>query len=103
VRGVVQGVGFRPFVFALAKELQLGGLVRNDSGTVMSEVEGSPEVLDRFACAVVRDAPPLARIASVESHDLEPRGDRELWIVESTIPGTPATISLPADTATCEA
>ncbi len=52
VRGVVQGVGFRPFVAGLARRLGLGGLVRNDSGAVVIEIEGPDAALDAFAAAL---------------------------------------------------
>ncbi len=58
VRGIVQGVGFRPFVYALARWHGLSGLVRNDAEGVHIEVEGSPEELDLFLLEIQEDAPP---------------------------------------------
>src|SRR5262245_20903459 len=86
VRGVVQGVGFRPFIFALASRLKLGGFVRNDAGTVVIEIEGANAAVDELARALVESAPPLARIASVEWRELAPRDEREFSIVDSTTP-----------------
>jgi len=68
VRGQVQGVGFRPFVWRLATRMDLAGTVRNDSEGVWIEVWG--ESLDVFRSALVADAPPLARIDAVEVHAL---------------------------------
>jgi len=83
VRGVVQGVGFRPFVWNLATRLGLGGLVCNTSGAVLIEVEGDRRALDAFAVALRDDAPRLARIDSVETAPLEAIGERDFRIVES--------------------
>jgi hydrogenase maturation protein HypF len=65
VRGIVQGVGFRPFVHELARRLGLGGFVRNQTGAVSIEVEGEPTTLDQFLAELTAGAPPLARIATV--------------------------------------
>ena len=83
VRGVVQGVGFRPFVWTLASRLSLAGTVRNTSGAVLIEVEGDSEAVDEFARALRDEAPRLARIDSVQSVDLEPVGEEGFRIVES--------------------
>jgi hydrogenase maturation protein HypF len=80
---VVQGVGFRPFVWNLATRLGLGGLVCNTSGAVIIEVEGDRHALDAFAVALHEDAPRLARIDSVEWEPLEATGERGFRIVES--------------------
>ncbi|NIP58153.1 MAG: carbamoyltransferase HypF, partial [Gemmatimonadetes bacterium] len=69
LRGVVQGVGFRPFVHRLAAGLGLAGSVRNEAGAVRITVEGRPPTLDAFQERLTLDAPPLARI-----HELEVRG-----------------------------
>jgi len=65
VQGVVQGVGFRPFVYRLASRLGLGGTVRNDTTGVVIDVEGEPASLDTFLQALVAEAPPLAVIERV--------------------------------------
>jgi hydrogenase maturation protein HypF len=67
VRGVVQGVGFRPFVYRLARECALKGWVRNTSWGVEIEVVGDEALLARFESALARQAPPLARIEAVAS------------------------------------
>lgn len=72
VRGVVQGVGFRPFVYRMARERGLAGWVLNHSGGVDIEVEGFPEVLDRFVADLTLEAPPLAHIAGVDVATLAP-------------------------------
>ncbi len=65
VQGIVQGVGFRPFVYRLAHELGLAGWVRNDGAGVTIEAEGTAAVLDAFVRRLRDDAPPLARVDRV--------------------------------------
>jgi hydrogenase maturation protein HypF len=65
VRGTVQGVGFRPYVFRLASELGLAGFVRNDSVSVVAEVDGEPAAVSAFLRRLVPQAPPLARVDHV--------------------------------------
>src|SRR5271157_4644378 len=70
VTGVVQGVGFRPFVHRIASELGLAGFVGNDSGAVFLEVQGEGARVAEFGRRVRTEAPPLARISSVSVTDL---------------------------------
>jgi hydrogenase maturation protein HypF len=74
VRGVVQGVGFRPFVYRLAHDHELTGWVLNHSGGVDIEVEGFPPALDAFVHDLTAKAPPLARIVGVEVTDAPSNG-----------------------------
>jgi len=70
IRGIVQGVGFRPFVYQLAKKNGLGGYVVNTSEGVDIEVEGELQKVEAFFGQIQADSPPLARITSVETHYL---------------------------------
>ncbi|MCD4690246.1 carbamoyltransferase HypF [bacterium] len=74
VRGVVQGVGFRPFVYRVAHELGLSGWVVNSSRGVIVECEGTTDELRAFERALVKDAPSLSRIDAVERDELEFQG-----------------------------
>jgi len=76
VRGQVQGVGFRPFVYGLATELGLGGWVLNDASGVVLEIQGEPGAVQRCLQRLESDAPPLARVEAleIEERPLE-RGD----------------------------
>ena len=80
VRGVVQGVGFRPHVYSLATTLDLAGAVWNDGDGVVAEVEGDPVALDTFCLRVVADAPPLAIVESAA------------WTVVDAVGGTSFTV-----------
>src|SRR5690348_15314716 len=62
VRGIVQGVGFRPFVYNLASRLRLGGFVKNQTGSLLIEVEGDVPSLDCFLAELAGKPPPLAQI-----------------------------------------
>jgi len=74
ITGVVQGVGFRPFVYRLAHDHDLTGWVLNHSGGVDIEVEGRPVALDAFLRDLSSQAPPLARIERVTTEDVSPNG-----------------------------
>jgi len=83
VRGVVQGVGFRPFVYRLAQEHNLKGWVRNTSGDVEIEVEGDEETVGSFLSDLKTEAPPMARIENVEVTFYPTKGYTEFQIGES--------------------
>ena len=100
VRGVVQGVGFRPFVYRLALETHLAGSIGNNTDGVTIEIEGAGEGIDEFLQRLRTDAPPMARIDSVAVRDLEPTGESEFRIVTSQVLGKVST-GIPADAATC--
>ena len=100
VEGIVQGVGFRPFVYALATGLGLSGFVGNDADGVFAEVEGPAEAVSKFLLALERDAPVLARIERVATTAMAPRGSRAFAIAASG-PSGPRRTLVSADTATC--
>src|SRR5689334_11557832 len=85
VRGLVQGVGFRPFVYRVAESLGLTGFVRNTAGEVEIEAEGDREKLDRFVARLSRDAPPLARVEDVRVQATPARGGRGFEIRASEV------------------
>jgi hydrogenase maturation protein HypF len=100
VTGVVQGVGFRPFVYSIAREEALAGFVGNDSRGVFIEIEGAAERLDRFLSRLRSSPPPLAAIDAIQSEDIEPVGEESFAIVESVAQAGRATPVSP-DIATC--
>jgi hydrogenase maturation protein HypF len=75
VRGIVQGVGFRPTVYRLATERGLAGWVLNDAEGVLLEVEGPSARIAEFLERLARDPPPLAAITAVETEDVPPQGE----------------------------
>lgn len=100
VRGVVQGVGFRPFVHGLASRLCLAGFVRNEPGGVSIEVEGESPSLDRFLLELTSSPPPLAQIDCLEWQSCPPCGDDRFLIQPSALAGRSQVFVSP-DIATC--
>jgi hydrogenase maturation protein HypF len=101
VRGVVQGVGFRPFVYRIAQEEGLAGYIGNDTDGVTIEIEGSPLRVEAFRKRLRAEAPPLSRIDSVSSRELVPTGESGFRIISSEVHGQVST-GIPADAATCQ-
>ncbi len=102
VRGLVQGVGFRPFVLRTAHRLGIAGRVWNTSGGVEIEAEGPPGALDALATALRNDPPPLAHVDHVEIEARETTGEADFRIVESERRAGDAALVSP-DVATCPA
>ena len=100
VRGVVQGVGFRPFVYRLAQEEGLSGSIGNDTDGVTIEVEGPEERIEAFLKRLRDEMPPLARIDSIAVSELAAIGEIGFRIVQSEVRGQVST-GIPADAATC--
>lgn len=100
VRGVVQGVGYRPFVYRLAEQEQLAGWVSNDSQGVLAEVEGDAQRVEQLIIRLRLEWPPLARVEAVEWEPLAPTGESGFAIHTSTL-GAEARTGIPADAATC--
>jgi hydrogenase maturation protein HypF len=101
VQGTVQGVGFRPFVYRLAGELDLSGFVMNDSSGVVLEVEGDGAAVGQFLTRLQREAPPLAALERVEVSERAPTGAHGFSICESPHGGR-ANAPVTPDSATCE-
>jgi len=80
VSGIVQGVGFRPFVNRLARQYALAGFVANFSGGVLVEVEGWPKDVEKFLQSLREHPPPIAVIEHVCAEDIQPIGQREFYI-----------------------
>lgn len=91
VRGVVQGVGFRPFIYRFANSLGLVGWVRNDGGGVEIEIQGSEPVLDAFTQCLASEAPPLARVDSIEPEVIPPDHSRRGFEILPSVEGVVAT------------
>ena len=83
ITGIVQGVGFRPFVYGLARRYGLTGWVRNTSAGVDIEADGTADALGVFTAALRDELPPLARIASLSAAPRPANGHVSFDIRES--------------------
>ena len=101
ITGTVQGVGFRPYVYQLARHYRLGGWVRNSSRGVVMEVEGPPEAVNSFLQELAARPPRLAKIASMAREPLPPAGYKTFEIVDSR-EGREREALVPPDVALCE-
>jgi hydrogenase maturation protein HypF len=100
IEGVVQGVGFRPFVFQLARRFEVAGSVRNDGHGVTIEAEAPAGQLAAFVAALQAEPPPLAAITAVVATELPVTGSRGFVILTSRADQA-ARVEIPADSATC--
>jgi hydrogenase maturation protein HypF len=101
VSGMVQGVGFRPFVYKLAQRLGLTGNVQNSSDGVSIEIEGRISAIDSFLAALPADAPSLARLLQITHAQIDLQQDSSFSILESSHSGHANTF-IPPDIATCK-
>ncbi len=100
INGAVQGVGFRPFVYGCAKRCKLRGFVRNESGGVSVEIEGTEDNLIKFQKLLREKMPPLAQITSIEIDEIAPGDETDFQIIESRIRESENTIVAP-DASVC--
>ena len=102
VKGVVQGVGFRPFVYGLAQKCNLQGWVKNSSAGVYIEVEGPQQAIEQFTEQLSLQAPPRSRIESLTFEDLPPAG-YSLFAIHESLEEEGQYQLLSPDIATCPA
>jgi hydrogenase maturation protein HypF len=102
LRGIVQGVGFRPFVYNLAQHIGVGGFVLNSSAGLTVEVEGPTTMLDEFAEHLRMDCPPLARIEAINVVDLEPLGEKAQFEIRKSQAGEDKFVLVSPDVASCD-
>lgn len=98
--GAVQGVGFRPFIYRLARQFGLNGWVSNHSGGVIIEIEGEKETLDRFLRSLPEERPAISSIQSMEVTELDPAGYPDFVIRGSDHSGSTTAVIMP-DLAMC--
>ena len=101
INGIVQGVGFRPFIYQLAKRRGLGGYIANTSAGVDIEVEGDPGEIEGFFQEIHLQKPPLARVLHVERQFLPPQHYRDFIIRKSLIRAQRSTLVSP-DMSVCD-
>lgn len=102
ISGIVQGVGFRPFVYRLARDLELAGWVNNNPRGVTIELEGAEEKVEQFLARLPQEKPALSVIQSVETSYLDSVGYKGFEVRESETAGGKSAWILP-DVATCPA
>ena len=83
VSGIVQGVGFRPYIYRLATSRNLSGTIRNTSAGVTIEIQGAAETVQDFIEHLPTDAPPLARITGFTVSEVACNGDTDFRIIHS--------------------
>ena len=99
--GIVQGVGFRPFIYRLARRHELAGWVRNHSVGVYAEVEGHPSHIADFICDVIEKPPPMAEVYVAGTWELSPQGETGFQILASDQSPAKKALITP-DIATCD-
>lgn len=102
VRGIVQGVGFRPYIYRLAKSHGLTGRVLNDSEGVLIEVQGSSEQLKAFAAELPISAPPASRITSVEQTDVKADAAEQGFVIAPSPASSEREAMISPDLAVCD-
>ncbi|GAB6172423.1 carbamoyltransferase HypF [Paradesulfitobacterium aromaticivorans] len=100
ISGMVQGLGFRPFIYRLAKEWELAGWVENTGRGVILEVQGRPENLAGFLQALPQEKPALAQITHLSQREVQPQNYRDFRILESEV-SPQAHVLVPPDLAMC--
>lgn len=99
--GIVQGVGFRPFIYRLAVSHGLTGFVLNRPDGVVVEIQGSSGPLESFMSRCMKELPPLAQVSDLTTEDIEPSREDSFRIVPSEEEGRPE-VHISPDAATCE-
>ncbi|MDD2906649.1 MAG: carbamoyltransferase HypF [Sulfurimonas sp.] len=102
IQGIVQGVGFRPFVYKIAHELDLSGFVKNSNEGVELEIEGEADRLAAFEEALVRRLPPLARIDRITAKDVALLHSTAFEILQSDASSNIKTALISPDIAVCQ-
>ncbi len=100
VHGIVQGVGFRPFVYRLAVGVGLRGFIRNTASGVLIEVQGPPALLKEFSRRLLSERPPLAVIESIEESTIIPVAE-EAFLIGDSVSGAGVETLIPPDIALC--
>ncbi len=100
IKGTVQGVGFRPFIYGLAKKYNLKGTVSNSSDGVEIFIDSSKEILDRFLLEIRENHPPLSKIESIRVDEVEFRKFRDFQIIETKREGD-IFANIPPDISIC--
>ncbi len=101
VSGIVQGVGFRPFIYRLANQCSLSGFIANTPAGVSIEVEGAPEKVEEFLLRLPQEVPPLAKLTALSDREIDPQGEQSFRIISTRL-DQPAKTLISPDIAVCE-
>ena len=101
ISGIVQGVGFRPYVYRLATNRNLGGNISNTSAGVTIEIQGPPELVEDFVSRLPEEAPALAQITRLQVREMPCKQDRFFEILSSDS-SEPVSALIAPDVAVCE-
>lgn len=85
VEGIVQGVGFRPFIYRLATERDYSGYVLNDSKGVLLEIQGEQVDIDKFCQSLKQQAPPASYIATVNYLEIPIEDDEQIFVIKKVL------------------
>jgi hydrogenase maturation protein HypF len=102
IHGIVQGVGFRPFVYNLATRLGISGTVSNSSAGVLIRAAANSEQLECFKDMLQKEAPPLARIFSISEHPISANLPESAFLILASVSGETASAGIPPDIALCD-
>ena len=102
VEGIVQGVGFRPFVYRIATELKLAGYVRNLGNVVEIIIQGSPDQIDNFIFKLQNELPPIGKINNLETEELETDEECSDFTIKESSDSFSGTSVIPPDLAICD-
>jgi hydrogenase maturation protein HypF len=101
IYGIVQGIGYRPYIYKVAKELNIKGWVNNYDSSVVIDMEGRKEEIKEFLFKIVKKPPELAKVQKTEVIKINPKGYKSFEIKESISANTKLKFILP-DIATCD-
>ena len=101
ISGIVQGVGFRPFVYRLANQCTLSGFIANTPAGVTIEIEGSPERIEEFLTRLPQEIPPLARLSALNAREIDPQLESTFRILSTRL-DQPASALISPDIAVCD-
>jgi hydrogenase maturation protein HypF len=101
VSGIVQGVGFRPFIYRLANQCSLSGFITNTSAGISIEVEGAPEKVEEFLERLPKEVPPLAKLTGLSDREIDPQGEPSFRIISTRLGQSAKTLISP-DIAVCK-
>ena len=102
VEGIVQGVGFRPFVYRIATELELVGYVRNLGNVVEIIIQGSDNKIDNFIDKLQNELPPIAKINNLRTEDINIESDYNDFTIKESSDSFSGTSVIPPDLAICD-